>query len=519
MNPHRPGFFRRRFGKDFFFSINNEGVLNTMSQFLSQSMSQQMRLEQRLTPQLIQSMAILQKPVAELEAYIQESLETNAALEIEEPKAIEDDAEAQQRNNDRIATQEREDDHFARLEKFTRNNRDFDSDWNDRAPQRTNRVSSNGDRDAKMGAMANTAGREISLHEHLLEQWSLLDLDQEVDLAGETIINYLDPDGYLRTCIDELSEKLKKPITPEAFEKALVEIHNLEPAGIGARDVIECLLLQLDRLPGDNGVERSLIKDHLDDVIHNRLPLVAKATGYAIGEINEAIKAMSSVLCLHPGYLVGDRSVPVIRPDVIVEYAETGGGLEVRLTRGNMPKLKISDEISTIAKSKENGKSARDFAKKHVEEAAALIDAVTFRRNRLLEVAKTIIEKQRDFFDIGPEGLKVCRMSDLATELECDPSTISRTVADKYMQSPRGIYPRRYFFTGGTETDNGQSMGWDRVKTRVRELVDAEDKKSPLNDDKIADLLDQEGIHISRRTVAKYRQQLDIPAARQRKKY
>jgi RNA polymerase sigma-54 factor len=246
---------------------------------------------------------------------------------------------------------------------------------------------------------------------------------------------------------------------------------------------------------------------------------VAKAAGYTIGEINEAMRAMRSTLCLHPGYLVGDRTVPVIRPDVIVEYAETGGGLTVRLARGNMPRLRIRDEIVALAKSRKNGKETREFARKHVEEASALIDAVTFRRSRLLDVSNAIVVKQRDFFDVGPEGLKVCRMSDLAVELGCDPSTVSRTVADKYMQTPRGIYPLRYFFTGGTETGDGESMGWDRVKVRVRELVDAEDKKTPLNDDQIAALLKREGIEISRRTVAKYRQQLEIPAARQRRQY
>ena len=204
---------------------------------------------------------------------------------------------------------------------------------------------------------------------------------------------------------------------------------------------------------------------------------------------------------------------------MIIEYADTGNGLTVRLTRGNMPKLRIREDVAKIAKSKESNKATREFAKKHVEEASALIDAVNFRRHRLLDVARAIGERQRDFFDVGPQGLKVCRMSVLATELECDPSTISRTVADKYLQTPRGIYPLRYFFTGGTETDDGQSMGWDRVKTRVREIVDGENRKKPLNDDHIAALLKDEGIEISRRTVAKYRQQLDIPSARQRRKY
>jgi len=370
-----------------------------------------------------------------------------------------------------------------------------------------------------MGAMANTAGRTESLTEHLLNQWSLLDLDDDVDRAGVVIINHLDPDGYLRVDLETLAADARPLVDVATMETALREVHTLEPTGVGARTVQECLLLQLDALPGNNQVERTLIESHLDDIAHNRLPVVAKATGYSIGEINEALRAMRTQICLHPGFLVGDRSVPVVRPDVLVEYADTGAGLTVRLSRGNTPALRIRDDVATIAKSKESTKDTRDFARKHVEEASALIDAVNFRKTRLLEVAHAIAEKQRDFFDVGAQGLKICRMSDLATELECDPSTISRTVADKYMQTPRGIFPLRYFFTGGTETDDGESMGWDRVKTRVRELIAAEDRKKPLNDDKITALLKNEGIDISRRTVAKYRQQLDIPSARQRREY
>jgi RNA polymerase sigma-54 factor len=359
----------------------------------------------------------------------------------------------------------------------------------------------------------------MGLHEHLLEQWSLLDLDAEIARAGEAIINHLDPDGYLRVRLEVIGDSVRPPIGLDALERALDEVHRLEPIGVGARDVVECLLLQVDALPGDNRVERTLIERHLDDIVHNRLPAVAKATGYSIGEINEAIHALRSHLALHPGHLVGERATPPIRPDVIVEYADTGGGLTVRLTRGNTPRLEIRTDVAVLAKSRSNGKATREFARRHVEDATALIDAVNFRRSRLLEVARAIVEKQHDFFDIGPPGLKVWRMSDLATELGCDPSTISRTVAEKYMQTPRGIYPLRYFFTGGTESDSGESMGWDRVKTRVRELVEAEDRKTPLNDEKIAALLKNEGIEISRRTVAKYRQQLDIPSARQRRTF
>jgi RNA polymerase sigma-54 factor len=485
-----------------------------MSQLLSQTLGQQMRMEQRLTPQLIQSMAILQKPVAELEACINDALESNAALEVVEPGQQEGEPK-EGTSDQRLDRDGRSDgEGFARLHRLSR---DYDLDSMERAPHRARRATDSGEPDAKMGAIANTAGREVGLQEHLLAQWSLLDLSDEVGRAGEAVINHLDPDGYLRVRLEKVAEGIHPAVPSEVLEKALDEVHRLDPPGVGARDLVECLLLQLDTLPGDNRVERVLIERHLNDIVHNRLPLVSKVTGFTMGEINEAIKAMRSTLCIHPGYLVGDRSVPPIRPDVIVEYAETGGGLTVRLARGNMPNLRIREDVAKIAKSKKNGKQTRDFLRKQIETATALIDAVNFRRSRLLDVARAIVEKQRDFFDIGPEGLKVCRMSDLALELGCDPSTISRTVAEKYMQTPRGIYPLRYFFTGGTETEDGESMGWDRVKTRVRELVDAEDRANPLNDDQIAGLLKDEGIEISRRTVAKYRQQLGIPTARQRR--
>jgi RNA polymerase sigma-54 factor len=206
-------------------------------------------------------------------------------------------------------------------------------------------------------------------------------------------------------------------------------------------------------------------------------------------------------------------------PDVIVEYADDDSELVVRLTRGNSPNLRISERYSKMLKEKRNNKEVRSFVRQHVDSATALIDAVNYRRSRLLDVAREVIERQRDFFYQGPAGLKILRMSELAGELECDPSTISRTVADKYMQTPRGIYPLRYFFTGGTESKSGESTSWDSVKARVQELIEGEDRTDPFNDDQIAAALEKEGITLSRRTVAKYRQQLDIPPARQRRTF
>ncbi len=486
-----------------------------MSQSLSQMLGQYMRLEQRLTPQLIQSMSILQMPVADLETMIAEELEKNSALEIEEPARADPSADGNGQ-----ATPERSSEDAVSFDRLADLSRAYDLGYDELATFRRGVAAGAGERDAKMEAMANAPGPSESLQEYLLSQWSTTEFEDEaIRRAGEVIINHIDDDGYLRVPLAQLAAKCRPPVSTELIDSALFEVQCLEPNGVGARDVKECLLLQLDALPGDNRIERTLIESHLDDVARNRIPAIAKATGYCIGEIMEAIKVIRSSLHPHPGYLVVSRDVPPIRPDVIVEYAETGGGLTVRLARGNAPRLRVSPKFVDLARDRAAEKDVRDFARKRIEAAGALIDAITFRRSRLLDVAMAIVEHQREFFETGPEAMKVLRMSDLAVELNCDPSTISRTVADKYMQTPRGIFPLRGFFTGGTETDQGETTSWDTVKARVAEIIRTEDPKAPLNDDKIAAQLKEEGIELSRRTVAKYRQQLDIPNARQRMEY
>jgi len=485
-----------------------------VSQSLSQVMGQYMRMEQRLTPQLIQSMDILQLNIMALENRVAEELEKNIALEREE---LEQEAPAKRREepDNRGAADTSEAASFNRLDGFSR---EYDLDAVD-APYTPRRAPVDGDRDPKMEAMANTASRPAGLDEYLLSQWRVLELDEETRRAGEAIIYHLEEDGYLKVWLEEVADSVRPSLALDVLERALALVQRLDPVGIAARDYQECLLLQLEAMPGDNRIERELIQNHLADIEKNRYPAIAKATGYSVGEIQEAVKAITSTLVLHPGYLVVDRAVPRIQPDVLVDYSERNGELEVRLADGNSPRLRVSRKYVDMLKAKENGKDVRDFVRKHVEAANALIDAIRYRRGRLLAVAEAIGERQHDFVEVGPQGLKVLRMSELAERLSCDPSTISRTVADKYMQTPRGSYPMRYFFTGGTETDDGQTTSWDSVKVRVSEIVEKEDGADPLNDDQIAAALKAEGIEISRRTVAKYRQQLNIPPARQRRKF
>jgi len=383
-----------------------------MSQILSQVMGQQMRMEQRLTPQLIQSMDILQLNVSALEQRIAEELERNIALEGGDPGRPAQPAEESEGAKPENPA---ESESFNRLDQL---NREYDLDFGDNGYPVRRRSSYDGERDAKMDAMANTAARPESLAEHLLSQWALMDLEDEVRRAGEAIIYGLEEDGYLRSRLEEIGANCRPPLTVPVLERALARVQRLDPVGVAARDYQECLLLQLEALPGNNHIERELITHHLHDILRNRYPAVAKATGFSVGEISEAVKAMSATLHLHPAYLVIDRQVPRITPDVIVEYDDEGTDLVVRLTRGNTPRLRISPHYSQMLKEKRNGKDVRAFVRKHVESAGALIDAVNYRRNRLLDVAEAIIERQRGFFDVGPSGLKVLRMSELAVQLE-----------------------------------------------------------------------------------------------------
>jgi RNA polymerase sigma-54 factor len=484
-------------------------------------MTQGMRLEQRLTPQLIQSMEILQLPLAALEARIESELQENPALDLEESsKRAEVPKEDGVRENGVDGgglTVEDGEKSFSRLDKMSQ---EYDFDAGDRG---YSRLDYGGDgRDAKMDAMANAPDRTRgSVQDYLREQWSLEEVSDDLKRRGELLINFIEDTGYLDAgkSLEDIAATADPPVSVEDLEEALLEMqHRVDPPGLAARNLKECLLLQLNGKYARDSLERKLVENHLEDLMKNRLPAVSKATGKSIDEIKEALQHLSK-LNPHPGYTVVDRRVPTISPDVIADYAEDGKGWEVRLVRGNWHRLRISPNLRKIVQDRDRSKEERDYARKKIEAASALIDAIQYRRERLLEIAKVILDRQKEFFEEGPQAMKVLRMSELAEKFECDPSTISRTVAGKYLQTPRGIFPLREFFTGGTETTAGEVTSWDAVKARVKQIIDEEDKSAPLSDDQITAKLRGEELDVSRRTIAKYRQQLGIPSARQRKQF
>lgn len=495
-----------------------------MSQFLSLIPRQALQQQQRLTPQQIQSLNILQLDLLSLESRIEQELEDNPALErgsdddaVEPPPTVEpslDPRSDEERPMDVSENDSAPD--FERLDTLVREYGWGDDDFEYRGTRSRAALSEAGD--IKMEAMANTQSRPVSLEEYLSRQWALIDTDQRTRDIGQAIIDNIAESGRLDTPLSEITTQVQPEASGEEILAALKRVQELEPPGIAGRTLQECLLLQLCALPGDNDLERRIIADHFDPLQRNRLPQIASALDIDMDELKAAIQVIAR-LAMHPGEKVVERTSPLVVPDIVVEFDEDQDEYTVRLTRGNTRELRLSSEFREAIENAKDDKATREFLKQKLDAAKSIIDAVRFRRERLLEVACSVVKAQRDFFDHGEQHLHILRMSDLATELGCDPSTISRTVDEKYVQTPRGIFPLRRFFTGGADTGGGEAIGWDSIKAKVQEIVDNEDKSNPLNDDQIVERLKQGGITIKRRTVAKYRQQLDIATARQRREY
>lgn len=501
-----------------------------------------MRMEQRLSPQLIQSMEILQLPLLALEARVREEMEVNPVLEEPEHEALPEKAPKEEPPASEQNTSEAES--FERLDRMSR---ELDLDPGDLPFGRA--ASNMGERDAKLDAMANTASRGEGLREQLLHQWALVEVDPDVKAAGENIIDWMDEDGYIRTeaehhvrgengdmtevtpliivrtpeQIDRLMEEISlsrtPPIDRAVLDRALAMVQTLEPAGVGARDLRECLLIQLRAKGESDPFYSELVEKHLVELGRNQFPVVAKATKRSIDDIKAALRVIGK-LNHHPGLLVQPSDVPRISPDIIIDHSDDCDGYTVRLARGNSPRLRISPQYREMLQDKSLDPATRDFIKKRIETAGVLIDAIHYRRDRLLEIAKILLARQREFFDFGPQFLKALRMRDLAEEFGCDPSTISRTVDGKYVQTPRGLYPLRQFFSSGTVDASGETVSWNSIKAKVKDIIDKEDKSTPLSDDEIVKQLNQiSTVPIARRTVAKYRAQLGIPSQRERRAY
>ena len=506
-------------------------------------MSQQMKL----APRMIQSMEILQMPMAALEERIEQELSSNPTLELREggedrdavrAEILQDERDSREgerplvvgeitANGAGTATADgKAADDFERLTNFSEEYGDsFDSN-NYESGDFRHRAAPDGERDRKMDALANTAARGSSLYEQLMDQWRMAEVSPNIRRAGEFLIGFVDADGYIRTDEHTLLSQLPPGLTREEMLQGWKELQQfLEPPGLGARDLRECLLLQIEAKERNEPeeadgleIQRALVTDYLKDIEANRLPKIARDLDVSIDEVKAGILALRQ-FHPHPGRLLAEDTPRTINPDAIVEFDEENDRYVATLTSGRMPMLNINPAYRKMLKNGGVDKRTKDFVGNNLRSARWLIDAIQQRQGTLLRVINVVLQAQRDFFDQGNQALKPLPMTLVADQLGIHVATVSRAVNEKYLQTPRGIFPLRMFFSGGTETDSGESMSWQAVQAKLEQLIKEEDKKEPLSDDQLVDELKKHGIEIARRTVAKYRKQLNIPPARQRKEY
>ncbi len=490
---------------------------------LSQSLRTDQRMQMVLAPRMIQSMEILQLPMLALQERINQELESNPVLEIAEESSDQPTTESSETSTvDETPEGERdlvvkEDDSnvedFERLSTLAPEYAGYDS-----PVPRARAYRDPSEPDPKREAMANTAARETNLNDYLSLQWSFVSVSEEIRLAGELVISFIDDDGYLRIPLDELPDHTNHPVTLEQLTDVLQLVQTLDPPGVGARNIQECLLLQLPGLGPDTTTERDLILNHLDDIRMNRYPVIAKKTGLSMDQINAAVGRIAG-LDPAPGHAIGQTPVPYIVPDIVVEYDPPTDTYYARLSDDHVPNLAISDYYRSMLRGRALDDKAKEFLQRNVRSARWIIEAVQQRRHTLLRVANAVIKVQRDALENGPQYLKPLPMLQVAEQLVIHVATVSRAVSDKYIQTPQGIFPLRQFFSGGTQTANGETLSWNGIKAKLMKIIENEDKTDPLSDDQIVERLKAGGLKLARRTVAKYRKVMNILPARRRKQF
>jgi RNA polymerase sigma-54 factor len=478
---------------------------------LKQQLTQ--RLEQRLSPQQIQLMKLLQVPTIELDQRIKQEIEENPALE----EGL-DRLEEEYPSTDEDYTED--------LDGST----DFDlSDYMDDDSADYKTQSNNRSKDDEEYYVPLSG--EQSFQEKLLEQLHLLDLDDTQFLIADIIIGNLDESGYLNrdiySLVDDLAFSANTYVTEKEIEVVLQIVQELDPAGVGARDLKECLLLQLNRVhDGDitRFTAKKIVENHFDEFIKKHYEKIQTKLEIEEEDLKEAIEVILK-LNPKPGGSSKETEKPMqqITPDFSVFEFE--GKLELTINGKNAPDLKVSKEYENMlrayaegAKKSKADREAVSFVKQKLESAKWFIDAIKQRQNTLFVTMNAIMNFQQMYFLTGDEtNLKPMILKDISELVGLDISTISRVVNSKYVQTNYGIFSLKYFFSESMSTDSGEEVSTREVKKILSDAILQEDKRKPLTDDKLTEILQQKGYNIARRTVAKYREQLNIPVARLRK--
>jgi len=490
---------------------------------MGQGMRLELRPDMKLAPRMILSMKVLLMPTTDLMDKVQEELQENPFLEQREGKPQEAEVEPEFNPDGILKHDDTGDREFARLDEINKDWGDhFDSDHR---PSR-GALEEMGDR--KLDMMQNLEESQPTLQDYLIEQLGFMELEPEIKELVEFVISHLDHNGYFlghdadgqRTYplfFQDLADSFGRNMTAEDVEEALYIVQELDPSGVGARDAKECLGLQVTEETPHAELVRSLVRDGLEDVAYNRLPMIQKRTGHSLETIQEAILELRK-LDPKPGSKFTVESTRYVTPDIIVERTDDGD-YSVRLTDDWLPAVKLNKKYIGVTKDRAQPKPMRDELKRKLQSAHWLLSAIEQRRHTLIRVTQAIIAHQRDFLDQGPDHIHPLKMEQIAEIVGVHVTTISRAVDDKWVQTPRGVFPLRRFFGGGTKSADGQDIAWETIKQKLLEFIDTEDKKTPRSDEDIVKLFVAAGLTVARRTVTKYREALNIPSSRQRREW
>ena len=475
--------------------------------------SLQLRIGQQLTmtPQLQQAIKLLQLSSLELKAEIQDAFETNPMLETEDEPAEKQTIVEEPQDSINNEAQE------ISVNGTMPDELPVDSKWEDVYEPSYNYSTSSAD-DYSDYLENQSSEEQNSLEQHLIWQLELSSLTELDQIIANTIVDYLDDSGYLQEPIDNIHQGLRKDYEVELdeVEAVLKYIQRLDPVGSGARSLHECLDIQLQQLAEDTpylDITRSIVERHLDLVARRDYKQIAKLTKLSDEEISNAVDLIQT---LHPkpGDLISTQHSEYIVPDVYVYKHD--GIWNVRLNNDNAPKLRINETYSSMISNSANNNDTT-YLRNQLQEARWFIKSLQSRNETLMRVAVSIVKHQRSFFEYGEEAMRPLVLRDIADELEMHESTISRVTTNKYLECPRGVFEFKYFFSSHVSTNDGGICSATAIRAMIKKLIQEENQAKPLSDNKIASTLEQKGISVARRTIAKYRESMGIPPSNERK--
>ena len=490
--------------------------------------SLQLKMSQQLTmtPQLQQAIKLLQLSTLDLQTEIQQALETNPMLEVKEDDGSADSSQSNTQEEKKPDTAETQTDDAAQelsVQETIPDELAVDSSWDDiytHTPTSHGLPSSDDDYN-----LENVYGTTDSLLDHLSWQLNLTPMTDKDRIIGESILESVDEEGYLTSTVDDIFEGLRDELSSEddplEEDEVVAVLHRLQqfdPPGVCARDLADCLAIQLKQLPSDTphrDVAIKIVENYIELLGTKDFAQLMRKARIKEAELREVFLLIQT-LNPKPGSSVESGKSEYVVPDVIVSKDIKNNRWLVELNPEIAPKLRVNSSYASMVKRADNS-SDNNYLKDHLQEAKWFIKSLQSRNETLLKVATTIVEHQRGFLDYGEEAMKPLVLHDIAEAVDMHESTISRVTTQKYMHTPRGIFELKYFFSSHVSTDTGGECSSTAIRALIKKLIAAENTRKPLSDSKIANLLGEQGIKVARRTIAKYREAMNIPPSNERK--